>query len=129
MKIIKLSTLTILATLMMLILTLSVSAEISVDKKGNVTGLDPVITYDYAKVTLINQASPSYTRLPAGTSKIEGLEPGLWLIYDTSTAKNTAVWIPGDRDNRNDIGEVYYSDSAKKDVVRCQNINSWIEGV
>lgn len=129
MKRMKLSILVFFSAILMLFLALSVSAAITVDKTGNVIGLDPSVTYDYAKVTMINQASPSYTRLSAGATKIEGLEPGLWFIYNANTATKTAVWIPGDSDNRTDIGDVYYSTSAKKDVVRCQNTTNWMEGV
>jgi len=129
MKKIKLSVLVTFVMLLMLVLTLGVSAEISVDKTGTVIGLDPAVTYDYAKVTMATYAAPSYTRLAAGTTKIEGLDAGLWYIYNANNATKCAVWIPGDSDDRNDIGDVYYSTSAKKDVVRCQNTTSWVEGV
>lgn len=110
------------------VLSLTASADITV-VNGTVTGLDPNIVYDYAQVTLANYNAPSYTRLAAGTTKIEGLSTGLWYIYNSSTASITAVWINGDIDDRTGIGDVYYSSSAKKDVVRAQNTTSYIPGV
>ncbi len=103
-------------------------AAISVEN-GTVVGLDPNSEYEYAQVTVTNYSNPSYISLEKGATKIEDLSTGLWNIRDTSTLSITTVWIEGNPDDRNDIGDVYYSETAKKDVVRAQNVQYFVSGV
>ncbi len=129
MKIFKhLLTAVFVAVILSVTFSISSFAAIGVEN-GTVVGMDPNTTYEYAQVTVVNYEAPTYTALTKGTTKIEGLSAGLWNIRDSSTLSTVTVWIEGDPDNRNDIGEVYYSASAKKDVVRAQNTTNFVSGV
>lgn len=119
---------TIALLISVLLLAVSASAEISV-KNGTVTGLDGNSSYEYASVTAENYLAPIYNSLPAGSTKIEGLSVGLWLIRNVATSETKTVWIQGSSDDRNDIGDVYYNATLKKDVVRVSNIKTFKEGV
>lgn len=116
------------ALLIALVAAVSVSAEISV-KDGAITGLDKNASYEYASVTVVNYESPSYTIVPEGSTTINGLTPGVYVVNNRTTGTKKAVWIPGDKDDRTDIGEVYYNATHGKDVVRTQATTNWVEGV
>ena len=117
----------ILTVLLMALVSVSVSAEITV-KDGIVKGLDANVSYQYARVDVINWQAPTYTTLPSGSSEIKGLSVGLWNIKNTSTGAIKTVWIEGDAEDRNDIGDVYYNASCGKDVVRTSSTTSWVSG-
>ncbi len=110
------------------VFAVSASAEITV-KDGVVIGLDASANYEYAQVTIANYETPTYTALETGKTEISGLTPGIWFIKNTDTSAVKAVWVEGDAEDRNDIGEVYYSESCGKDVVRAQTTTSWVDGV
>ncbi|MBR6632886.1 MAG: S-layer homology domain-containing protein [Clostridia bacterium] len=92
-----------LTALFVALFAISVSAEVVVNN-GVVTGLNPNENYQYAQVTIVDYTTPSYTSVASGATKIEGLTAGIWYILNTSTSERTAVWIPGEAKDRNDIG-------------------------
>lgn len=107
-----------LTALLVAIFAISATAEIVV-VNGVVTGLNPDENYQYAQVTLENYTTPSYTNAAAGATKIEGLTAGIWYINNTTKNELVAVWIPGDAEDRNDIGfvEAYNDDGTLCDRV------------
>ncbi len=105
------------ALLFTALLAVTASAEITVTD-GRVVGLDASASYQYASVTLANYKSPSYQPLASGSTAIDGLTPGIWYIKNTSANTLTAVWVPGAEDDRTTIGDVYYSDTYGKEVLR-----------
>ncbi|MBE6651375.1 MAG: S-layer homology domain-containing protein [Ruminococcaceae bacterium] len=113
--------LTLVLTALLLCAVFAVSAAAIEVKDGAIIGLDANKNYEYASVTLADYTVPSYTSAPAGTTKLEGLAPGIWFVKETSSDSKTALWIPGDEEKRETIGEVYYSDVYGKDVVRAAN--------
>lgn len=106
---------------LLICVTLAVSAIAIEVKDTSIIGLDANKSYQYASVTLADYTVPNYKSAPAGATRLDGLTPGIWFVKETSTGTVKALWIPGDSATRETIGEVYYSDVYKKDVVRAAN--------
>lgn len=118
-----------LTALFVALFAISASAEVVVNN-GVVTGLNPNENYQYAQVTLENYATPSYTSVASGATKIEGLTAGIWYILNTSTSERTAIWIPGEAEDRNDIGELFINTTGYSEVKSKTNISdAWTAGV
>lgn len=118
----------ILLTALLMILTVTATAEILV-QDGVVTGLDKNSVYQYARVNLTNYEDPDVEIVPEGSTTIKGLDVGLYYLYNATKNIMQVVWIPGSADDRSQIGEVAYSDYARKEVLKTQNENVFIQGV
>ena len=114
--------------LIAIVMAVSASAEITV-KDSSIIGHDKNSSYEYASVTIVTHEAPAYTAVPSGSNSINGLTPGIYLVRNTASGVKKAVWVPGSKDDRSDIGDVYYNESHGKDVVRAQSTTNWVEGV
>lgn len=123
-----LSAMMLAAVLVCTVLAITSSAAITVEK-GDIVGLDPTKTYEYAPVTLVDYVAPAYKSVQAGTSKLTGLSAGIYYIRETSTNTLTAVHIPGSKEAKNSIGTLVYNESWGKDELLATSSTSFQVGV